>query len=148
MKTKNPTLIKYGLKSFSQKQKYDRFIQLYMISFDAKESYRTVYDTNNEETIRNKSHLILKHPYVIKVIEQKNRIMDDKMSKKALMTREGVLEELQLILDKTKNNTKSLQTSLKALDQISKVIGAYAPVKNEVEHTGVTIKYVKPEDKA
>jgi len=147
METKNPILIKHGLASVSQKRKYDRFIQLYMISFNAKESYKEVFATNNEETIRNKSHLILKHPYIIKMIEQKNKVMDEKMSKKALITREGVLEELQSILDRTKNNTKSLQTSLKALDQISKVIGAYAPVKNEVEHTGVTINYVKPENK-
>ena len=146
MEIKNPILLKHGLKSVSQKQKYDRFIQLYMISFDAKESYRAVYNTENEETIRNKSHLILKHPYVVKMIEKKNKAMDEKMDKKALMTREGVLEELQLILDKTKNNTKSLQTSLKALDQISKVIGAYAPVKKEVDHKGVTINYVKPDE--
>ena len=147
MEIKNPILLKHGLTSFSQKQKYDMFVRLYMISFNAKECYREVFNTTREETINVKSHLLLKHPYIIKVIEQKNKVMDEKMGKKALMTREGVLEELQLILDKTKNNTKSLQTSLKALDQISKVIGAYAPVKNEVEHTGVTIKYVKPDDK-
>ena len=144
MEIKNPILLKHGLVSISQKQKYDRFVQLYMINFNAKESYREVFSTTREETINVQSHLLMKHPYVVKVIEQKNKIMDEKMSKKALITREGVLEELQLILDKTKNNTKSLQTSLKALDQISKVIGAYAPVKNEVEHTGVTINYVKP----
>ena len=146
MEIKNPILLKHGLKSISQKQKYDRFIQLYMINFNAKKSYREVFDTNNEGTINLASHKIMKHPYVVNQIEKKNKVMDDKMSKKALMTREGVLEELQLILDKTKNNTKSLQTSLKALDQISKVIGAYAPVKNEVEHKGVTINYVKPSE--
>ena len=147
MEIKNPILLKHGLTSISQKQKYDRFIQLYMINFNAKESYREVFDTTNEETIRIKSHLLLKHPYVVKVIEKKNKVMDKKMSEKALITREGVLEELKLILDRTKGNNKTVQHSLKALDQISKVIGAYAPIKNEVDHKGVTINYVKPNDK-
>tara|TARA_R110000772_G_scaffold185365_1_gene296530 strand:- start:392 stop:835 length:444 start_codon:yes stop_codon:yes gene_type:complete len=145
MQIKNPILLKHGLVSISQKQKYDRFIQLYMINFNAKESYREVFSTTREETINVQSHKLMKHPYVIKVIEQKNKIMDEKMSEKALITREKVLEELELVLEKTKDINKH-ETVLKALDQISKVIGAYAPVKNEVDHKGVTINYVKPSE--
>mgnify|MGYP003635459943 CR=1 FL=1 len=145
MQIKNPILLKHGLVSISQKQKYDRFIQLYMINFNAKESYREVFSTTREETINVQSHKLMKHPYVIKVIEQKNKIMDEKMSEKALITREKVLEELELVLEKTKDINKH-ETVLKALDQISKVIGAYAPIKNEVDHKGVTINYVKPSE--
>ena len=47
MEIKNPILIKHGLASFSQKQKYDRFVQIYMVSLNAKESYREVFDTKN-----------------------------------------------------------------------------------------------------
>lgn len=145
MEIKNPILIKHGLRSVSQKMKYDRFIQLYMINCNAKESYREVFNTDNEKSINVQSHLIMKHPYVISQIQKKNEAMEEKMSEKALITREKVLEELQLILDKTKNDKKTVQHSLKALDQISKVIGAYAPIKNEVDHKGVTINYVKPD---
>tara|TARA_R110000782_G_scaffold85791_1_gene166704 strand:- start:228 stop:671 length:444 start_codon:yes stop_codon:yes gene_type:complete len=147
MEIKNPILKKHGLRSVGQKMKYDKFIQLYMINCNAKESYREVYNTTREETINVKSHLLLKHPYIISQLQKKNKIMDEKMGEKALITREKVLEELQLILDKTKGNNKTVQHSLKALDQISKVIGAYAPVKNEVDHKGVTINYVKPDEK-
>ena len=146
MEIKNPILIKHGLRSVSQKMKYDKFIQLYMINCNAKESYREVFDTTNEGTINLASHKIMKHPYVVSQIQKKNKAMEEKMSEKALMTREKVLEELQLILDKTKNSNNTVQHSLKALDQISKVIGAYAPVKNEVDHKGVTINYVKPSE--
>ena len=144
MEIKNPILIKHGLTSFSQKQKYDRFVQIYMVSLNAKESYREVFDTNNEETIRIKSHLLFKHPYVVSQIQKKNKAMEQKMSEKALMTREKVLEELQLILEQTKAD-KNHNVSLKAIDQISKVIDAYASVKKEVTHKGVTINYVKPD---
>ena len=90
----------------------------------------------------------MKHPYVISQIQKKNKAMEEKMDDKALMTREKVLEELQLILEQTKNSNNTVQHSLKALDQISKVIGAYAPVKNEVDHKGVTINYNKPDKNA
>lgn len=148
METKNPILVEHGLRTFNQKMKYDKFVLLYMISFNSKECYRQVFATNNEDTLNTKAHLLLKHPYIIKMINKKNEAMEKKMDEKALITREGVLRELQSILDRTKNNTKSLQTSLKALDQISKVIGAYAPIKEEVTHKGVTINYVKPDKKS
>tara|TARA_R110000851_G_scaffold260718_1_gene413266 strand:- start:1804 stop:2277 length:474 start_codon:yes stop_codon:yes gene_type:complete len=146
MEIKNPILLKHGLTSISQKQKYDRFVQLYMINFNAKESYREVYDTTNEGTINLASHKLMKHPYIISQLQKKNKIMDEKMGIEALMTRKRVLEELELVLNKTKD-AKKHDTVLKALDQISKVIGAYAPVKNEVDHKGVTINYVKPNNK-
>ena len=146
MEIKNPILKKHGLRSVGQKMKYDKFIQLYMINCNAKESYREVYNTTREETINVKSHLLLKHPYIISQLQKKNKIMDEKMGIEALMTRKRVLEELELVLNKTKD-AKKHDTVLKALDQISKVIGAYAPVKNEVDHKGVTINYVKPDEK-
>ena len=147
MEIKNPILIKHGLASFSQKQKYDRFIQLYMISYDAKKSYSQVSDTTNDKTIESQSYRLMKHPYVISQIQKKNKAMEEKMDEKALMTREKVLEELQLILEQTKAD-KNHNVSLKAIDQISKVIDAYASVKQEVTHKGVTINYNKPDKNA
>ena len=88
----------------------------------------------------------MKHPYVLKKLEQKNKVMDEKMNEAQLMTRKKVLQELEAILNKTKNNPTLIKEALKSLDQISKVIGAYAPIKEEVTHKGVTINYVKPEE--
>ena len=147
MEIKNPILLKHGLTSISQKQKYDRFIQLYLVSYDAKKSYAQVSDTTNDKTIESQSYRLMKHPYVISMLKKKNKIMDEKMDKEALMTRENVLEELQLILEQTKAN-KNHNVSLKAIDQISKVIDAYASVKQEVTHKGVTINYNKPDKNA
>tara|TARA_R110000765_G_scaffold237921_1_gene340568 strand:- start:64 stop:507 length:444 start_codon:yes stop_codon:yes gene_type:complete len=147
MEIKNPILLKHGLVSISQKQKYDRFIQLYMISYDAKKSYSQVSDTTNDKTIESQSYRLMKHPYVISQIQKKNKAMEEKMDEKALMTREKVLEELQLILKQTKAD-KNHNVSLKAINQISKVIDAYASVKQEVTHKGVTINYNKPDKNA
>tara|TARA_R110000744_G_scaffold183339_1_gene302620 strand:- start:105 stop:548 length:444 start_codon:yes stop_codon:yes gene_type:complete len=147
MEIKNPILLKHGLVSISQKQKYDRFIQLYMISYDAKKSYSQVSDTTNDKTIESQSYRLMKHPYVISQIQKKNKAMEEKMDEKALMTREKVLEELQLILEQTKAD-KNHNVSLKAINQISKVIDAYASVKQEVTHKGVTINYNKPDKNA
>tara|TARA_R110002050_G_scaffold51356_2_gene118112 strand:+ start:1313 stop:1765 length:453 start_codon:yes stop_codon:yes gene_type:complete len=141
----NPILKENGLRSISQKIKYDRFVQLYLINLNAKESYREVFDTDNEGTIESASHKLMKHSYIIKEIERKNKTMDSKMNRKALMTRERVLKELEEILNKTKDNPTQIKEALKSLDQISKVIGAYAPIKEEVTHKGVTINYIKPE---
>jgi len=63
-----------------------------------------------------------------------------------MMNRERILDELELILN-TAKNSDNLIAALKSLDQLSKVVGAYAPEKSEVEHKGVTINYVKPNDK-
>jgi len=147
MEIKNPILIKHGLVSISQKQKYDRFIQLYLTSYDAKKSYARVFDTTNDKTIESQSYRLMKHPYVVSMLDKKNKAMEEKMDKKALMTREKVLEELQLILEQTKAD-KNHNISLKAIDQISKVIDAYASVKQEVTHKGVTINYNKPDKNA
>ena len=144
MEIKNPILLKHGLTSLGQKMKYDKFVSLYMIYFDGKKAYKEVFDTDNKKTIGVKSHLLLKHPYIIKRLQQKNKVMDKKMDIEALITRKRVLEELELVLNKTKD-AKKHDTVLKALDQISKVIGAYAPVKNETEHKGITIVYEKPD---
>lgn len=143
MKTKNPTLIKYGLASVSQKQKYDRFVQLYMVNCNAQKSYKEVFNATNQKTIESQSYRLAHHPYVVDRLREKNKIMDEKMDIEALMTRKRVLEELELVLNKTKD-AKKHDTVLKALDQISKVIGAYAPNKEEVTHKGITINYIKP----
>ena len=73
-------------------------------------------------------------------------ITNFKMDKKIMMNRERILDELELILN-TAKNSDNLIAALKSLDQLSKVVGAYAPEKSEIEHKGVTINYVKPEDK-
>ena len=68
------------------------------------------------------------------------------MDKKLIMDRERILKELEEILLKTKDK-EQYSTALKALDQLSKILGVYAAEKSEIEHKGIVINYVKPEDK-
>ena len=143
---KDKSLKKEGLYSKIQKARYDRFIGHYLLTMNIKDSYRKVYPKCNEATVSKKAYQLMKHPYVLKKLEQKNKVMDEKMDEAQLMTRKKVLQELEAILNKTKNNPTLIKEALKSLDQISKVIGAYAPIKEEVTHKGVTINYVKPEE--
>ena len=73
---------------------------------------------------------------------KKNKELDKKSDKKILMNRERILKELEDILVATKKDKPS--TALKSLDQLSKILGAYAPEKSEVEHKGITINYIEP----
>ena len=143
---KDKSLKKEGLYSKLQKARYDKFIGHYLLTMNIKDSYRKVYPKCNEATVSKKSYQLMKHPYVLKKLEQKNKVMDEKMNEAQLMTRKKVLQELEAILNKTKNNPTLIKEALKSLDQISKVIGAYAPIKEEVTNKGVTINYVKPEE--
>ncbi len=145
MLTDDPVLKRFGLRSRAQKMRYDRFVQLYMISCNANKSYSQIYKNCNKATVIKKSYQLVRHPYVVMQLRKKNKEMDKKMDKEALITRKRVLEELELILNKTKDSKEHV-ISLKALDQLAKVIGAYAPIKEEVTHKGVTINYVKPEE--
>lgn len=143
---KDKSLKKEGLYSKLQKARYDKFIGQYLLTMNIKDSYRKVYPKCNEATVDKLAYKLMKHPYVLKKLEQKNKVMDEKMNEAQLMTRKKVLQELEAILNKTKNNPTLIKEALKSLDQISKVIGAYAPIKEEVTHKGVTINYVKPEE--
>lgn len=143
MLTSDPVLKRFGLHSKSQKMKYDRFVDYYMISCNAQDSYRKVYTKASKSTVMKEAYKLVRHPYVVMQLREKNKAMDEKMSEKQLMTRERVLQELEEILEKTKDKKEHV-TSLKALDQLAKVIGAYAPIKEEITHKGVTINYIKP----
>lgn len=145
MKTDDPVLKRFGLASKSQKMKYDRFISYYMISCNARESYAKVFKTTNDLTINKQAWLLVRHPYVVMQLREKNKAMDEELGKKAVMNRERILTELEEILDKCKAD-KNYVTSLKALDQLAKVVGAYAPIKEEVTHNGIVINYIKPDN--
>ena len=149
MKSEDPVLKRFGLKSMSQKLKYDKFVKFYMVDFNAVEAYKKVTAKPNKlkyESIKRGAYLLSKHPYVVYQVNKKSKQFEKEMDKKIVMNRERILDELELILN-TAKNSDNLIAALKSLDQLSKVVGAYSPEKLEVEHKGVTINYVKPNDK-
>ena len=83
--------------------KYDRFVDYYMISCNAQDSYRKVYTKASKNTVMKEAYKLVRHPYVVMQLREKNKAMDEKMSEKQLMTRERVLKELEEILEKTKD---------------------------------------------
>mgnify|MGYP003643488031 FL=1 len=149
METKDPVLKRFGLRSVSQKLRYDKFVSLYMVNFNANEAYRAISQKGDKTTpasVKRAAYDLVRHPYVSYQVSKKSKELDKKMDKKSMMNRERILDELELILN-TAKSSDNLIAALKSLDQLSKVVGAYAPEKSEVEHKGVTINYVKPEDK-
>jgi len=146
MKTQDSNLKRFGLKTKSQKLRYDRFVQEYMIRCNAVEAYKIIFPKlTNDNSIKKGAYLLLRHPYVVMRLRQKNKELDEKMEEKVIMNRERILKELEDILVKTKNR-ETYNLSLKALDQISRVLGVYSPEKTEVEHKGITINYIQPKE--
>jgi phage terminase small subunit len=122
-------------------KKYERFSLEFMKSGNATKAYKKVYP-RNKRTNRKHGHLLLKHPYVVYFIQKKNIEYENKMDKQILMNRKRILKELEDILKATKTDRPGV--ALKSLDQLAKILGAYAPEKQEIEHKGITINYVKP----
>lgn len=144
-KTEDKILLKWGLNSLSQKHKYERFALEYLKTGNATKAYKKVYP-NNKTSARKYGFLTLRHPYVVHFIQKKNKQLEEKMDKEIIMNRKRILKELEDILKATKDSKKYAQ-ALKALDQLARVVGAYAPEKVEVdENKVITINYIKPED--
>jgi len=145
MKSKDPIISRWGMKSLSQKSRYDKFIGLYMKTNNAEASYRKVFPNSNETSLKKSTYRLLRHRYVVYELNRRNRIINEKMDKKIIMNREKILKELEELLILTKGK-EQYPAALKALDQLSKIVGAYAPVQQEVEHKGITINYITPND--
>lgn len=146
MRTTDPELIRFGLKTKSQKMKYKRFVQEYMLSCNAVTAFEKVSpDTNTKASNKQGAYLLVRHPYVVHLLKEENKKLDNIMDAKIIFNRERILQELEDILIKTKDQ-ESYGTALKALDQLARVTGAYAPEKSEIEHTGIVINYIKPLD--
>ena len=145
MRSKDPLLNRFGMKSKSQRLKYDKFVREYMICCNATEAYKKVYPGNIDATNKRNGYLLVRHPYVIYELNRRNKELDKKTDKKIIMNREKILNELKEILYLTKD-LKQYPTALKALDQLARVTGSYAPEKSEIEHKGITINYVNPDD--
>jgi|TARA_R110000796_G_scaffold171070_3_gene288039 hypothetical protein len=143
VRNKDPLLNRFGLRSKSQRIRYDKFVREYMLSCDATKSYKKVFPGNIDTTNKRNGYLLVRHPYVIYELNRKNKEIDKKMDKKIIMNRERILTELEEILLLTKGK-EQYPAALKALDQLARVTGSYAPEKSEVEHKGITINYVKP----
>ena len=144
MRSKDPILSRWGMKSLSQKLRYDKFVNLYMVSGKAEESYLSCFPESNPLSAKKSAHRLVRHRYVVSEINRKYKIIDEQMTKEVIMNRERILKELEEILVLTKGK-EQYPSALKALDQLARVTGAYAPEKQEVEHKGITINYIEPE---
>jgi len=142
METNDPFLKKWGLRNWSQKARYDNFVLHYLETGSAVTAYKRVFeDTKNTKIL---VHKVLKHPYIVYLIQKKNKELEKKMDKKIINNRERIISELDEILRLTKDD-KKYNAALKALDQLSKICGVYSPEKQEIEHKGITVNYIKPD---
>ena len=142
MQPKDSFLKKWGI-NIPMKQRYDTFVQKYLETGNSTQSYTFVFPNN--KTPRDYGYKLLKKPYVVYQIQQKNKELEKISDKKILMNRERILKELEDILIATKDERPN--TALKSLDQLAKILGAYAPIETINEHKGITINYINPEDK-
>jgi len=143
-KAKDPVLKQFGLYSRPQKVKYDIFVNHYLSSGNATDAYRKTYKIKKPNgEFKHSVFTIMNHPYVIHRINVRNKELNEKMDNKIIMNRDKILKELEDILEKTKDSS-NYNAALKALDQLAKVTGAYAPIQETVTHKGIIINYIKP----
>jgi len=141
----DPIISTFKMNGRPQKLRYDKFVSLYMLSGNAAESFKKVFPNTSDKNVKKSCYRILNHRYVIYELNRRNKEINKKMDKKIIMNRERILTELESILELTKGK-EQYPAALKALDQLARVTGAYAPEKSEVEHKGITINYIQPSD--
>lgn len=136
---------KYKFRTIKTKIRCDRFVENYLQFGCAKTAYLTISPNVSNTTAIDLGCAYLKKDYVKERILEKNEIINKKMDKKIQINREKIIEELVDILEKTKTK-EDYNLSLKSLDQISKIIGAYAVIKTENKNENITINYINPTD--
>lgn len=138
----------YGIKYNCKRIRIEKMVNEYIKTGDYVKSYMKAYNprTKKHTTVKGNAFRVYKSGYFNYYYNKRTKQLEEKMDKEVIMNRERILKELEEILIKTKSS-EQYNTALKALDQISKMLGAYAPEKSEVEHKGIVINYIKPEDK-
>ena len=136
----------FGIKYGVSKYRIEMMVNEYLKSGNALQAYKKVYNPrSHDKNIKANATKKFKHPYFNYFLCKRTKDLEDKMDKDIIMNRERILKELEEILVSTKD-CKQYNNALKALDQISKLLGAYAPEKSEIEHKGIVINYIKPTD--
>jgi len=139
---------RFGIKYQTKRRNIERMVNHYLKSGDYVDAYRKTYKpkVKSKAIISSNAYRTYNEPYFSYYLNKRTKELNDKMDKELIMDRERILKELEEILKKTKDK-EQYNTSLKALDQLSKILGTYAAEKSEIEHKGIVINYVKPEDK-
>lgn len=139
---------RFGIKYQTKRRNIERMVNHYIKSGNYVDAYLKTYNpkVKTKTVIKMNAYRIFNEPYFTYYLNKRTKELNDKMDKELIMDRERILKELEEILLKTKDK-EQYATALKALDQLSKILGAYAPEKSEIEHKGIVINYVKPEDK-
>lgn len=141
---KDKLVTKYNITS-KLKLRFDNFVNHYLKFGDGKDAYISISPNCKLKSAYDCATKYLRHPYVQEQIMIKNKRINDKMEKNIQMNREKIIQELTDILEKTKSS-EDYHLSLKSLDQISKILGVYAPIKTDNKHENIVINYINPSD--
>jgi hypothetical protein len=138
----------YGIKYNCKRVRIEKMVNEYIKTGDYVKSYMKAYNpkTKVHLTVKANAFRVYKTGYFNYFYNKRIKQLEEKMDNEVIMNRERILKELEEILIKTKSS-EQYNIALKALDQISKMLGVYSPEKSEVTHKGIIINYIKPENK-
>lgn len=117
--------------------KEEKFAQLYITLGNASEAYRQSYNAEKmkEKTIWEKASLLLKKDNVRARINE----LQAEQAKVFRKTREDVISDLNDIIDSYKKNGKFTQHTLKAIQELNKMMGWYAADKLDITSGGLPL---------
>ena len=110
--------------------KEENFCQLVVEYGDQTKAYREAFDVKADA--KDSTHYVNASQYATKFSQRIEEIRQE-LKTKNIMSKEDILEHLKDILSMTKNSEKEKQIALKALDQYTKMVGGYDPIKHEVK---------------
>ena len=121
-------------------KRHEAFVREYLSNNrNATQAYKVVYKVDND------SAEVLGHKLLRNVkIQQYLAEEDNKIAKKFDITREFVAEKLLEVVNDA-DIAGDRKNKIAALNSLTKMFGLDSPIRQEIEHRGVIINFIKPE---
>jgi len=110
--------------------KEEKFCQLVVEYGDQTKAYREAFDVKKDAL--DKTHHEAASKYASKNSTRIEEIKQE-LREKNIMSKEEIMEHLKDILTMTKHSEKEKAIALKAIDQYTKMVGGYEPVKVDIK---------------
>lgn len=117
------------------------FVDEYMINGrNATRAFMKFYKYTNYEAAATMASQLLKKPNVVLYLADKEAEVRQKYS----LSKDLLINHLLDTVNDAKNE-KDRKNLIKAIEVLNKMVGFNAVEKQEIEHKGITINYIKPE---
>lgn len=120
--------------------KYKEFIDIYLQNGrNATKAYLKLYPKCAYQTAQPNSSRLMKHPLTKAYLAERELELKEKYN----ITREKMADKLLTVVDQCENDGDR-RSLLKAIEILNKIYGLDAPIKQEINHTGLNINYIVP----